>query len=90
VEVLSEDAVRIHPGDRVLFQRWGGNGDLEGVVRTIEPAGFTKVSALGVEEQRVLVIADFTSPPGQWQRLGDAYRVSAQRAVDARGSLPCC
>ncbi|VAW48949.1 hypothetical protein MNBD_GAMMA04-1699, partial [hydrothermal vent metagenome] len=50
---------------------------LEGVVRLIEPIGFTKVSALGVEEQRVWVIANFTSPREQWQRLGDAYRVEA-------------
>jgi len=46
-------------------------------VRVVEPAGFTKVSALGVEEQRVWVIADITSPPEQWQRLGDGYRVEA-------------
>jgi HlyD family secretion protein len=58
VEVLSRDAVRIEPGGRVLFERWGGDEVLEGVVRTVEPTGFTKISALGVEEQRVLVIAD--------------------------------
>lgn len=77
VDVLSADAVRIRPGTRVLFERWGGDGALEGKVRVVEPAGFTKVSALGVEEQRVWVIADFTSPAGQWQRLGDGYRVEA-------------
>lgn len=77
VDVLSADAVRIHPGTRVVFKRWGGEGALEGVVRVIEPAGFTKVSALGVEEQRVWVIVSFTSPPVQWQRLGDGYRVEA-------------
>ncbi len=76
-DVLSVDAVRIEPGMRVLFERWGGE-PLEGRVRTIEPAGFTRFSALGVEEQRVLVIADFVSPPPQWQRLGDAYRVEAR------------
>ena len=77
VDVLSADAVRIHPGTRVVFERWGGEGTLEGVVRVVEPAGFTKVSALGVEEQRVWVIVAFTSPAAQWQRLGDGYRVEA-------------
>ena len=79
IDVLSEDAVSIVPGMRVLFKRWGKNQKpLEGRVRTIEPVGFTKVSALGVEEQRVLIIADFVSPHEQWSRLGDGYRVEAQ------------
>jgi HlyD family secretion protein len=78
VDVLSADAVKIKPGMQVLFDRWGGEGALEGVVRTIEPVGFTKISALGVEEQRVLVISDFTSPHEKWQRLGDGYRVEAR------------
>ncbi len=77
VDVLSHDAVRMAPGTKVLFERWGGSETLEGVVRTIEPVGFTKVSALGVEEQRVLVIADITSPVSLWHRLGDGYRVEA-------------
>jgi len=77
VDLLSADAVRIPPGTRVVFERWGGEGTLEGVVRIVEPAGFTKVSALGVEEQRVWVIVAFTSPASQWQRLGDGYRVEA-------------
>ncbi len=77
VELLSEDAVRVRPGARVLFERWGGDAPLEGVVRRVEPAGFTKISALGVEEQRTLVISDFTSPPERWSRLGDGYRVEA-------------
>lgn len=77
IEVLSADAVRIRPGMSVEFSRWGGDGILEGRVRVIEPTGFTKVSALGVEEQRVLVIADITSPPESWSRLGDGYRVEA-------------
>jgi HlyD family secretion protein len=77
VEVLSADAVRIKPGTRVLFERWGGTVPLEGVVRVVEPAGFTKVSALGVEEQRVLVITDITSAPEVWAGLGDGYRVEA-------------
>jgi HlyD family secretion protein len=78
VDVLSADAVKIKPGMQVLFDRWGGEGSLEGVVRTVEPVGFTKISALGVEEQRVLVICDFTSPREKWQRLGDGYRVEAR------------
>jgi HlyD family secretion protein len=62
---------------RVLFERWGG-APLEGRLRLVEPVGFTKISALGVEEQRVLVIADFTSPSSQWQQLGDGYRVDTR------------
>jgi len=77
IDVLSSDAVRIVPGTKVLFERWGGDEALQGRVRTIEPVGFTKVSALGVEEQRVLVIAELSSPTEQWQRLGDGYRVEA-------------
>jgi len=77
VDVLSADAVRIHRGGAVQFQRWGGEQPLDGVVRVVEPTGFTKISALGVEEQRVWVIADITSPREQWQQLGDGYRVEA-------------
>ena len=77
VEVLSSDAVRIAPGTAIRFERWGGPAPLEGVVRRVEPTGFTKISALGVEEQRVLVIGDITSPPADWARLGDGYRVEA-------------
>lgn len=80
VEVLSTQAVRIPPGARVEFDRWGGP-PLEGRVRLVEPTGFTKVSALGVEEQRVRVIADFTSPREAWQNLGDGYRVEARFVV---------
>lgn len=78
VDVLSADAVKIKPAMQVRFDRWGGEQPLQGRVRNIEPVGFTKISALGVEEQRVLVISDFTSPGEQWQRLGDGYRVEAQ------------
>ncbi|SFG23440.1 efflux RND transporter periplasmic adaptor subunit [Neptunomonas qingdaonensis] len=77
VDVLSADAVRIAPGMKVTFDRWGGEQPLTGVVRIIEPTGSTKISALGVEEQRVLIISDFTSPNALWQRLGDGYRVEA-------------
>lgn len=77
VDVLSADAVRLHPGTKVEFNRWGGDGTLEGEVHSIDPVAFTKVSALGVEEQRVWVIVTFTSPMAQWQRLGSGYRVDA-------------
>ena len=77
-DVLSADAVKIKPGMRVEFHRWGGEQPLQGQVRTVEPVGFTKISALGVEEQRVLVIADITSEPAQWESLGDGYRVEAE------------
>lgn len=77
VDVLSDDAVRIKPGGRVVLDRWGDDRPLEARVRLVEPVGFTKVSALGVEEQRVNVIADIASPPEQWERLGHAYRVEA-------------
>jgi HlyD family secretion protein len=77
VEVLSADAVRIKPGTSVLFERWGGNSTLLGKVRVVEPAGFTKISSLGVEEQRVLVIVDLTSSDENEQSLGDGYRLEA-------------
>lgn len=77
VDVLSADAVKINQGMEVIFKRWGGDNPLRGIVRTVEPVGFTKISALGVEEQRVLVISDFTSPAEEWQRVGDGYRVEA-------------
>lgn len=77
-DVLSSDAIKVKPGMRVIFNRWGGEEPLQGQVRTVEPVGFTKVSALGVEEQRVLVISDITSDSKQWQNLGDGYRVEAR------------
>jgi HlyD family secretion protein len=77
VEVLSVDAVKIKIGTPVFFERWGGDPAL-GKVRLIEPAGFTKISALGVEEQRVRIVADIISPPESWQRLGDGYSVDAR------------
>jgi HlyD family secretion protein len=81
VEVLSADAVKIVKGTPVLFKRWGGEGTLTGVVRIVEPAGFTKVSSLGVEEQRVLVIADITAPPERWRVFGDGYRLEAHFVI---------
>ncbi|RPH50751.1 MAG: HlyD family efflux transporter periplasmic adaptor subunit [Desulfobacteraceae bacterium] len=80
-EVLSSDAVKIKKGTPVLFKRWGGDNPLTGTVRIVEPAGFTKVSSLGVEEQRVFVIADITSPPETWNALGDGYRLESHFIV---------
>jgi HlyD family secretion protein len=81
IEVLSTDAVKIAPGNPVIIERWGGDYPLMGRVRLIEPMARTKISALGVEEQRVKVIADFTDPPEKWSRLGDEYRVEARIVV---------
>jgi len=78
VEVLSTHAVKIAPGSKVILDRWGGEEAVAGTVRVVEPSGFTKISALGVEEQRVRVIVDFASPREAWQRLGDGYRVEAR------------
>ena len=77
VEVLSTSAVKVGTGTKVLLDRWGGDQPLDGRVRVVEPTGFTKISALGVEEQRVRVIVDIVSPREEWQRLGDGYRVEA-------------
>lgn len=77
-ELLTTDALRAVPGSPVRIERWGGPGILQGRVRRIEPAAFTKVSALGVEEQRVNVLIELTSPREQWQALGDGFRVSVR------------
>ncbi|MFA7404674.1 MAG: efflux RND transporter periplasmic adaptor subunit [Pelobacteraceae bacterium] len=75
VDVLSSDAVRIRPGAEVALDEWGGAEPLKGTVRLVEPYAFTKISALGIEEQRVNVIVDFVERPVQ---LGDGYRVLAK------------
>ena len=77
-DFLSTDAVRIQPSAAVLIEQWGGNQPLQGKVRRVEPAGFMKVSALGVEEQRVNVIIDFVDPATAGKALGDAYRVDVR------------
>ena len=77
-ELLTTEALQAAPGSAVVIDRWGGPKPLVGRVRTVEPGGFTKVSALGVEEQRVRVLIDLQSPPEQWQSLGDGYRVSVR------------
>jgi HlyD family secretion protein len=81
VEVLSRDGVAIRPGARVSLERWGGAEPLAARVRLVEPAAFTKISALGVEEQRVYVVADFTGPAERRATLGDSYRVEARVVI---------
>ncbi len=77
-ELLTTDALAARPGSAVRIERWGGPGVLQGRVRRVEPAAFTKVSALGVEEQRVNVRVDITSPAAEWAALGDGYRVGVR------------
>lgn len=81
VDILTTDAASIRPGARAVFERWGGE-PLEGRVRRVEPSGFTKISALGVEEQRVWVILDITSPEEKWEGLGDGYRIDVKILVE--------
>ena len=80
-DVLTTRAVEIRSGATVVLDRWGGPGALEGRVRLVEPAAFTKVSALGVEEQRVWVVIDILSPRELWSGLGDNYRVDVRVVV---------
>ncbi|MFK8112990.1 MAG: efflux RND transporter periplasmic adaptor subunit [Rubripirellula sp.] len=82
IDVLSTDAVQIKEGAEVTIEHWGGQSPLQGHVRVIEPGAFTKVSSLGVEEQRVNIIADFNEPPERIASLGDGYRVEARITVN--------
>ena len=77
-DLLSAEAVKVAPGQRVIIEDWGGETPLAGRVRRVEPFGFTKISALGIEEQRVNVIIDFTSPAPDWARLGHGYQVEVR------------
>jgi HlyD family secretion protein len=77
-DYLSADAVRIRAGQRVIVERWGGGDALGGRVRLVEPSGFTKISALGVEEQRVNVIVDLDAPREALAQLGDRFRVEVR------------
>jgi HlyD family secretion protein len=86
-ELLTADALRTPAGTPVRIERWGGPVVLQGRVRRVEPAAFTKVSALGVEEQRVNVVIDLASPRAQWQALGDGYRVSLRFVVTAEADV---
>lgn len=81
VEVLSRDGAGIQPGTKVELEQWGGAAPLQAEVRLVEPAAFTKVSALGVEEQRVNVVADLVTPPEQRANVGDHFRVEARIIV---------
>lgn len=74
-DLISEDAVKVHEGDPATITDWGGAGSLNARVRRVEPSGFTKISALGVEEQRVNVLLDFTDPRPKWDRIADGFRV---------------
>ncbi|HSI64627.1 MAG TPA: HlyD family efflux transporter periplasmic adaptor subunit [Candidatus Saccharimonadia bacterium] len=80
-EILSRDAVAITKGAKVQVEQWGDDQALEAIVRLVEPAAFTKVSALGVEEQRVYVLSDLVNPPEKAKALGDRYRVEVRVAV---------
>jgi HlyD family secretion protein len=81
VEMLSRDGASLAPGTRALLEQWGGPAPLEGRVRLVEPAAFTKVSALGVEEQRVNVVVDLVTPAAERAALGDSFRVEARVVV---------
>jgi HlyD family secretion protein len=83
VDILSTDAVEVRPGAEVSIERWGGPDALLGRVRRVEPAAFTKLSTLGVEEQRVNVVIDLLSPPAARPALGDGYRIEARITVFA-------
>ena len=82
VDILTEDAIEVRPGAAVQLLNWGGAQALPAQVRWVEPAAFTKVSALGVEEQRVNVVIDITAPPALWQSLGDGYKVDVRVLVE--------
>jgi HlyD family secretion protein len=84
-DYLSADAVAMRPGMPVEIERWGGERPLSGRVRRVEPGGFLKISALGVEEQRVNVVIEFEDPRQAWAALGDGYRVEV-RVVTWQGS----
>jgi HlyD family secretion protein len=80
-DLLSTDAVRVRAGQPAWIEQWGGDDALRGRVRRVEPSGFMKISALGVEEQRVNVVVDFDGPPESRPPLGDNYRVELRIVV---------
>jgi HlyD family secretion protein len=89
-DLLTTDAVLAQPGRRAVIERWGGP-PVPGVVRRVEPGAFTKVSALGIEEQRVKVLVDLENPPPAWQVMGDGYRVTLRvitQSVDQAVLVP--
>lgn len=91
VDVLTSDAAGVREGARVLLERSGTQGKLEGYVRRIEPSGFAKISALGVEEQRVWIVIDLKSPRSEWATLGAGYRVGVKivlQEIEAATIIP--
>jgi HlyD family secretion protein len=86
-DLLSSAAVQVRAGQPVLIEQWGGDHPLRGRVRLVEPSGFTKISALGVEEQRVNTIVDFVDPPEARPNIGDGYRVEVRIIVSSRDSV---
>ena len=86
-DLLSSAAVRVRAGQSVLIEQWGGDRPLKGRVRRVEPSGFTKISALGVEEQRVNAIVDFDDPAEERPAIGDGYRVEARIIVSSRENV---
>jgi HlyD family secretion protein len=81
VDVLSEDAVAVHPGMPARLLHWGGEPPLSAKVRRVEPSAFTKTSALGVDEQRVNVILDPDGPPDGWRAIGDGFHAEVEITV---------
>lgn len=81
VDLLSTDAVKLVKGTQVRIKRWGSDITLSGLVKVIEPSGYTRISALGVEEQRVPVIVEIVSPYEDWRVLGDGFRIVAEFIV---------
>lgn len=81
VDLLSTDAVKLVKGTEVRIKRWGSDSTLSGIVKVIEPSGYTRISALGVEEQRVPVIVEIVSPYEDWRVLGDGFRIVAEFIV---------
>jgi len=84
IELLSSEAVKVQPGMKVILDGWGGSESLNATVRLVEPHAFTKISALGIEEKRTNVVADFVVVP---KALGDGYRVNAHIVVWAADNV---
>jgi HlyD family secretion protein len=87
VDLLTTNAVQVRPGTEVVIQAWGGEGPLAGRVRLVEPSGFTRPSALGVDEQRVNVVIALTDPRARWAALGDGYRVETRLVLWQAGDV---
>ena len=87
VDLLSIDAVKVRPGQGALIKNWGGETPLLARVRLVEPFGFTKISALGIEEQRVFVVLDLVSPREEWDRLGHGYQVDVEVVLWEAGDV---